>query len=92
MNNLLTRFSTDNGTFRLFLGAGAATVAVAFITAQVLVWLTPAGRGDLVQPLPIANAGSATRTYTVTRSVLDDPVTTASIPRPAGMRVDPCGK
>lgn len=89
MDEFLARFSGENGMLRRYLAACTALVVLAVLAAQGLAALVDAAGG---QPIPeIAKAGT-TRTYTVTRSVLDDPATTASIPRPAGQRIDPCGK
>lgn len=89
MNDILSLFSGEKSLFRRYLVLCAALAVATYVVAQTLIALI-ALQAEPAQPLPLANAGSTTRTYTVTRSVLDDPATTSSIPRPAGIKVDPC--
>ncbi|MCA0401154.1 MAG: hypothetical protein LCH38_10110 [Proteobacteria bacterium] len=88
MDDFLARFSGEGGMLRRYLVACTALIVLGVIAGQGLAALLENGQAG--QPIPdIAKAG-ATRHYTLTRSVLDAPTTTASIPQPAGQRVDPC--
>lgn len=65
-------------------------VAFTFIASQSLITLIT----FLVPDQPLRVSGNApstgTRTYTVTRSVLDESLTTGSIGKLNSIRIDPC--
>lgn len=67
-----------------------ALVAFTFIASQSLVALITLMTPD--QPLRVSGNSTTgvTRTYTVTRSVLDDTLTTGSVGKLNPTRVDPC--
>lgn len=62
-----------------------ATLGIAQSVIAALSYFMP-------EPMPRFAAGSqgSPRTYTVTRSVLDDQISTGSIPRPGQAKLDPC--
>ncbi len=62
-----------------------ATLGIAQSVIAALGYFMP-------EPMPRFASGnqSSTRNYTVTRSVLDDQISTGSIPRPGQAKLDPC--
>ena len=78
---------------RLMLGryvlVAIGLAGFTLLAAQGAIVLIQAALPDQTQRLS-ANSAPASRTYTVTRSVLDDQITTGSIPRPQGQPVNPC--
>lgn len=63
-----------------------ATLGVSQGVVSLLAYMVP-------EPMPRYASSpmqGQTRTYTVTRSVLDDQITTGSIPRPGQAKLDPC--
>lgn len=80
----------EHGLVRRYLLLSAGLVAFAFVAAQSLVALISFMVPDQAQRISANTPPAGTRTYTVTRSVLDDGITTGSISKPAGVRVDPC--
>ncbi|HRE21882.1 MAG TPA: hypothetical protein PKW21_12745 [Rhabdaerophilum sp.] len=82
----------DGRLVRRALLVAFGIVVATFIAVQSLVALLKVVVPDQPQRLS-ANSVPAgtTRNYTVVRSVLDDQVTTGSIPQPKATRIDPCG-
>jgi hypothetical protein len=68
-----------------------AIIGFAFFGAQATVkameWIVPVAQQS-VSPAPRMPALTDARTYTVMRSVLDDPTTTGSTPAPARKEAD----
>lgn len=73
--------SSEKRLMRDFTILLLAVVGLAFLAAQATVkateWLVPAAQNSLA--IARAPAQPETRNYTITRSVLDDPVITGSI-------------
>lgn len=82
--------SGERGLVRRFLLLSAGLVAVTFVAAQSLVALITFAVPDQAQRISANTPPVGTRLYTVTRSVLDDGITTGSISKPGAVRVDPC--
>jgi hypothetical protein len=94
LRDMLFLFSTERRAIRDYILLLFAIVGFAIISAQATVkamsWLVPVARETFVsQPRPV-QAGE-TRVYTVTRSVLDDRMTTGSIGSPNRKTAD-CAK
>lgn len=85
LREMLFLFSSERRVIRDYLILLFAIVGFAIIGAQATVkamsWLVPAAQETLVASSRPAQAGE-TRIYTVTRSVLDDRMTTGSIGQP----------
>lgn len=85
LREMLFLFSSERRVIRDYLLMLFAIVGFAVIGAQATVkamaWLVPVARETLVAT-PRPPQPSETRVYTVTRSVLDDPMTTGSIGQP----------
>lgn len=91
MNGFMGGFFGEGRLFRRALFVAAGIVIATFIAVQSLVALLKVMVPD--QPQRFSANGvpaNTTRNYTVVRSVLDDQVTTGSIPQPKATRVDPC--
>jgi uncharacterized membrane protein YcjF (UPF0283 family) len=89
MRTLLDLVGGESGLLRRYIFASAVLVAFTFGAAQGLIALITMVTPDQTARLS-ASAAQGSRTYTVTRSVLDDQIQTGSIPRPRGQAVDPC--
>ncbi|HUN12985.1 MAG TPA: hypothetical protein PLE50_12055 [Rhabdaerophilum sp.] len=91
MNGLMGGLFGDGRMIRRALIVGGGIVVATFIAVQSLVALLKVVVPDQTQRFSANSvpAGS-TRNYTVVRSVLDDQVTTGSIPQPKATRIDPC--
>jgi hypothetical protein len=89
MKDIVEFLAGDRSMVRRYLVLSVLMVGGTFAAAQgvvsVLAYLVP-------EPMPRYSASTQvqTRTYTVTRSVLDDQITTGSIPRPGQAKLDPC--
>ena len=92
MKELMAIFSSDGKMVRRYVFLSIGLVAFTFVAAQSLVALITFVLPDQSQKFSANSvpASTGTRTYTVTRSVLDDEVTTGSISRPGAVRIDPC--
>lgn len=90
MHELLSYFAGERKMVRRYALLSIALVAFTFIASQSLVALITFMTPD--QPLRISGntPSNGTRTYTITRSVLDDNLTTGSIGKLNPTRVDPC--
>jgi hypothetical protein len=87
LREMLFLFSSERRVIRDYMILLFAIVGFAIIGAQATVkamaWLVPAAQETFVAtPRPVQ--ANETRAYTVTRSVLDDRLTTGSIGKPAG--------
>lgn len=82
--------SSEKRLMRDFTILFLAVVGLAFLAAQATVkateWLVPVAQNSL--SIARAPAAGETRNYTVTRSVLDDPVITGSIGPAARKEID----
>lgn len=89
MKDIVEFLAGDRTMVRRYLLLSVVMVGATFAAAQgvvsLIAWLVP-------EPMPryAAAAQGQTRIYTVTRSVLDDQITTGSIPRPGQAKLDPC--
>lgn len=89
MKDILEFLAGDRSMVRRYLVLSVVMVGATFAAAQgavsLVTWLLP-------EPMPryAATSQGQTRVYTVTRSVLDDQITTGSIPRPGTAKLDPC--
>ncbi|MBN8534791.1 MAG: hypothetical protein J0L51_11970 [Rhizobiales bacterium] len=94
LREMLFLFSSERRVIRDYMILLFAIVGFAIIGAQATVkamaWLVPAAQETLVAAPRPAQAAE-TRVYTVTRSVLDDRMTTGSI-GPATGRDTGCNK
>jgi hypothetical protein len=89
MKDLINFIAGDRAMVQRYMILSVLLVGVTLGLSQgvvaVLTALVP-------EPMPRVAAAQATqtRTYTVTRSVLDDQLTTGSIPKPGQAKLDPC--
>ncbi len=90
MKELMMIFSSEGKMVRRYALLSVGLVAFTFIAAQSLVALITLLVPDQSQKFSANTAPGGTRNYTVTRSVLDDPLTTGSISKPGAVRIDPC--
>jgi hypothetical protein len=91
MNGLFSGVFGDGKLLRRSLLVAAGLVALTFVAAQSLVTLVTAFVPDQSQRFSANSAPPAVaRNYTVTRSVLDDQITTGSVNTLKPTRVDPC--
>ncbi len=91
MDGFMSGIFGDGRLFRRALLVAVGIVIATFIAVQSLVALLKIMVPDQPQRFSANSVPSnATRSYTVVRSVLDDQVTTGSIPQPKATRVDPC--
>lgn len=94
LREMLFLFSSERRVIRDYMILLFAIVGFAVIGAQATVkamaWLVPAAQETFVaQPRPVQT--NETRAYTVTRSVLDDRMTTGSI-SPSARKDNDCRK
>ena len=82
--------SGERGLVRRYALLSIGLVAFTFVASQSLVAVIAMMVPDQTQRLSANTAPGGTRVYTVTRSVLDDTLTTGSISKPGAVRVDPC--
>lgn len=90
MKELMLFISGERGLFKRYLLLSAGLVALTFVVAQSLVALITLAVPDQTQRISANTPPTGTRLYTVTRSVLDEGITTGSISKPGGVRIDPC--
>lgn len=90
MKELMLFISGERGLVRRYLLLSAGLVAITFVAAQSLVALITLAVPDQTQRISANTPPTGTRLYTVTRSVLDDNLTTGSISKPGAVRIDPC--
>lgn len=90
MKELMLFISGERGLVRRYLLLSAGLVAITFVAAQSLVALITLVVPDQTQRISANTPPTGTRLYTVTRSVLDDNLTTGSISKPGAVRIDPC--
>lgn len=90
MKELMVFISGERGLVRRYILLSIGLVAFTFIAAQSLVALITLMVPDQVQRISANTPPSGTRAYTVTRSVLDESITTGSISKPGAARIDPC--
>jgi hypothetical protein len=84
----------------LVSGERGMLARAALVATGIVIMTLAAGQGvialitlaipDQTQRISANAVPPSPRTYTVTRSVMDNTLTTGSISRPAGVRVDPC--
>lgn len=91
MNGFMGGIFGDGRLVRRALLVAVGIVVATFIAVQSLVALLKVMVPDQPQRFSANSVpANATRNYTIVRSVLDDQVTTGSIPQPKATRVDPC--
>ena len=90
MKELMMFVSGERGLVRRYILLSLGLVAFTFIASQSLVTLISMMVPDQTQRISANTAPGGTRVYTVTRSVLDDNLTTGSISKPGTVRIDPC--
>jgi hypothetical protein len=90
MKELMLFISGERGLVRRYLLLSVGLVALTFVAAQSLVALITLAVPDQTQRISANTPPTGTRLYTVTRSVLDDGITTGSISKPGAVRIDPC--
>jgi hypothetical protein len=90
MKELMLFISGERGLVRRYLLLSVGLVALTFVAAQSLVALLTLVVPDQTQRISANTPPTGTRLYTVTRSVLDDNLTTGSISKPGTARIDPC--
>ncbi|CAN1557511.1 hypothetical protein MCEMSEM23_02481 [Rhabdaerophilaceae bacterium] len=82
LREMMFLFSSERRMMRDFMIMLLALIGALFLGAQAAVkamaWLVPAVQTRLAEAPP-PNATEAPRLYTITRSVLDDPITTGSV-------------
>lgn len=92
MDGFISGIFGDGRLFRRALLVAAGIVIATFIAVQSLVALLKVMVPDQPQRFSANSVpANTTRNYTLVRSVLDDQVTTGSIPQPKATRIDPCG-
>lgn len=89
MRTIQDFFRGEFAMVRRYLVLSGGLVVVTFAAAHAVIALITMVTPDQVSRIS-ANPPQGSRTYTVTRSVLDDQIQTGSIPRPAGKPADPC--
>lgn len=93
MKEVLALLSNERGLVRRAALLSIGLVAFTLAAGQGVIALISKAIPDRAERIS-ANATppqAVTRNYTVTRSVMDNAITTGSItPRPAGVKVDPC--
>ena len=89
MKDLINFIAGDRAMVRRYMILSVLLVGVTLGLSQGVVAVLTA---MVPEPMPRIAAAQATqtRTYTVTRSVLDDQLTTGSIPKPGQAKLDPC--
>ncbi|MCZ8374543.1 MAG: hypothetical protein O9342_04130 [Beijerinckiaceae bacterium] len=89
MKDIIEFLAGDRAMVRRYLLLSVVMVGATFAAAQGVVALLAV---LVPEPMPRYSAAQQgqTRVYTVTRSVLDDQLTTGSIPRPGQAKLDPC--
>lgn len=90
MRELMTLFSGERGMIGRAVLFSVGLVAFTLAAGQGLVALLTMAIPDQSQRISANSPPPAARTYTVTRSVMDNAITTGSISPPAGVRIDPC--
>lgn len=91
MRRSLGMVSDSGGMVRRHLVIAAGIGIFMLGIAHALILLVEFALPDEPQRLAAGTPPSGqTRVYTITRSVLDDNLSTGSIPRPKASRVDPC--
>ena len=89
MKEIVEFLTGDRAMVRRYL---ILSVVIAGATLGLAQSIVAALSYFMPDPMPrYATGGQGTsRTYTITRSVLDDQITTGSIPRPGQAKLDPC--
>lgn len=89
MKEFFELFSSERRMLRDYAIMALGIVAGTLVLAQVLVAMVGTNLPPETQRLNVIEAANAAKTYTITRSVLDDPINTGAINQ---IRLDPCKK
>jgi hypothetical protein len=92
MNEFLTSIFGEGRVLGRSILVAGGLVALTFVIAQSLVALLSAMVPDQSQRFSANSVPQGTRLYTVTRSVLDDQISTGSVNALKPVPVDPCRK
>jgi hypothetical protein len=90
MRGFLSIFGRDLPLVRRYLLLSLGLVAFTFIASHSLIALIAVMVPDQTHQFSASSAPPTTRTYTITRSVMDESITTGSIAKPGAVRIDPC--
>lgn len=90
MREFLSMVSGERRFVGRYIMLSTLLVAFTFAAAQGMIALITHFVPDQTTRISANTMGGTTRTYTVTRSVLDDTITTGSVPRPGTAKIDPC--
>lgn len=90
MRDLVALFAGERGMIARAVLFSIGLVAFTLAAGQGVVALLTMAIPDQTQRISANSPPPTARTYTVTRSVMDNAMATGSISPPAGVRVDPC--